>query len=77
MTSDSRGSGAAEAVTVTPAVFATTLPSEVLVHSAVIVVVPGFFPMATPLPEGSPVVTVATVGMVEVQTSPCKFVKST
>jgi hypothetical protein len=62
MVSESSGSGAAVDVTVTVAVADTTLESG-FVHSAVMVLVPTLTPVTTP-PVG---LTVAMVGMVELQ----------
>ena len=60
MMSESRGSGAAVSVTATVAVADTTLASG-FVHSAVIVVEPGFAPVASP--EG---LMLAIVGILDV-----------
>ncbi len=62
--SESRGSGAGVSVTLTVAVAETREPSG-FDNKAVIVLVPRLTPVARPLPEASPEVTVATDGMLE------------
>jgi hypothetical protein len=76
MVSESRGSGGAVVVTVTVAVAVSTVLSAGFVNSAVMAVVPGLTPWATPLPVASPEVIEATVGMLETHLISGEFVTS-